>query len=678
MGQPAFAASELVRLFEQVPAVVWACDRELRFTFGGGSALVSLGLRPNQLVGVPLEEYFGDRPEAARILDFVRRAVAGEHLVFETEWQGVLLESHVSPLRDAGGSVTGVIGLALDITERRRIEEELLVNRERLEHTTALFPIAHYSIDASGVLQLTREHRKLMGLPSYVSTVTYDDLLALVHPEDRQNVIEARALGTATREPYSFQCRIIRPDGSVRHLRFQASQVFDRQGRAVRTIGTVIDVTDEVQRHHQMIDLLSHDGLTGLPNRGYFSDRLRHELAFAQGGNEIMAVVLFDLDRFSRINDSLGHLAGDAYLRTIASRLRSFQEGTQDLAARIGGDEFALLIRGAQRRGDLTRRIESLRALIEEPIVIDEQPLHVTISIGVALYPYDAADPTLMQKADLALSRARSGASARTEYYDLMVAQGVASDLRLEHGLYAAVGGSQIFPCYQPIVGVDSRIRAVEALVRWDHPQYGLLAPAVFLEVAEESGLIVDVGEQMLLRSCGDVAKLRTRIPGLRLNVNLSSRHLLSRRLPALIGSVLELSDLPPSALQIEVTEQSLIEDVSAGRNAIESLRALGLSIVIDDFGTGYNTLSYLKSFQVEGIKLDRVFIKDMLTDRYSRAICEGVMAMARSLDLHVIAEGIESAGQRDAAIAMGCKELQGFLFGKPLALRDLEASLPA
>jgi EAL domain-containing protein (putative c-di-GMP-specific phosphodiesterase class I) len=335
-------------------------------------------------------------------------------------------------------------------------------------------------------------------------------------------------------------------------------------------------------------------------------------------------------------------------------------------------------MRGSQQRGDLVRRIESLRTMLEEPVVIDEQPLRVGVSMGVSIYPYDAIDQTIMQKADLALSKARSTASGRTEYYDLMLAEDVASSVRLERDLHEAVRDSSLIPYYQPIVDGRGRIRAVEALVRWNHRQLGILAPSAFLEVAEESGLVVDLGERMLQQSCSDMAALRKRRPSLRLNLNLSSRHLLSRRLPDMLRRVLEEQALPPAALQLEVTEQSLIADVSAGRNAIEMLRSLGASVVIDDFGTGYNTLTYLKYYHVDGIKLDRVFVKDMLTDRYSRAICEGVVVMARSLDLHIIAEGIENAAQRDAAMAMGCDELQGFLFGDAMGIADMRALLGA
>lgn len=672
----AFSAEELTRLFDQVPAVVWACDRDLRFTFGAGSALDRLGLSPHQLIGVPAAEYFGSSPDAARIMEHVRGALAGESAVYDVEWNGVVFESHVSPLRDAAGEIAGVIGIALDITERRVIEEELILSRFRLQHTSALFPVAHYVTDASGTIRLLPEHRQLLGLPESTDRISYEDVLALVHPDDRKYVLEARRIGIANRRPYYVEFRLVRPDGSIRHLRAQVSPVFDERGQPVRSIGTLTDMTAEVEQQQQITELLRHDGLTGLPNRTYFSERMRHDLAFASGDSELMALVLIDLDRFSRINDSLGHLAGDEYLRIIASRLRSLQEGSANVASRIGADEFAVLLRGAQRRGDLVRRIENLRTLLEEPVVIGDRPLHVSVSMGVALYPYDASDHTLLQKADLALSHARDAGMARTEFYDLMLAEDAASSVSLEHGLHSALKDGQLVPYYQAIVDKKRGLCAVEALVRWNHPAHGLLTPSTFLDVAEESGLIIELGNLVLRQACRDVAELRKHAPWLRLNVNLSSRHLLSSRLIDSFAETLAETGLPPHAVQIEVTEQSLIEDVAVARKAIAALRSLGASVVIDDFGTGYNTLAYVKSYHVDGIKLDRTFVKDLITDRYSRAICEGVMAMARSLELPVIAEGIETAQQRDAAIAMGCDELQGFLFGRPLAAHAFAASL--
>lgn len=671
----AFTAEELTHLFDQVPAVIWACDRNFRFTFSAGSALSRLGLRPHQVVGRSVDEYFSGASNPERLLGHIRRAMAGETVLYQVEWQGTIFESHVSPIRDSSGTITGVVGVALDVTDRLRIEEELLINRYRVEHASALFPVLHYELDAGGTAGLTPELRQFFGLEPEVMTYTYDDILRQVHPDDRKVLLEARRIGLSNHQAYHAQFRLIRPDGVMLHLRVHATPVFDEHGDNIRTIGTLTDVSEEVRRQHEVTELLEHDGVTGLPNRTYFNERLRHELTFASGSNELMALVLFDLDRFSRINDSLGHLTGDEYLRTIASRLRNFQEGSQDLAARIGADEFGILLRGAQRRGVLVRRIDDLRMRLEEPVVVADRSLHVSVSIGVALYPYDAQDQTLIQRADLALSRARSSGTGRTEYYDLMLAEDVASSVRLEHGLHTAVRDSQLVPYYQPIVDVERRLRAVEALVRWNHPDYGLLAPSTFLDVAEESGLIVELGERILRQSCTDVAALRTRFPHLRLNVNFSSRHLLSRRFLDFVAKALADTGLPPQALQVEVTEQSLIADVSAGRRIIDSLRALGISIVIDDFGTGYNTLGYVKSYHVDGIKLDRMFVRDLLTDPYSRAICEGVMAMARSLSLPVIAEGIENTQQRDAVIALGCTELQGFLFGRPASPKNVAAA---
>lgn len=671
----AFTAEELTHLFDQVPAIVWACDNDSRFTFSAGSALEKLGLRPHEVVGQSLETYFKNAGNE-RLLSHVRRALQGETLLYQAEWLGRVFESHVAPVRDAAGAIVGAVGVALDITDRLHLEEELLVNRYRVEHASALFPVVHYVLDASGAVTLTPEHCDLLGIPSSVKMLSNEGIIGFVHPDDRQHVLEARRLGVGNHESYHSQFRFVRPDGAIVHVRVHATPVFDEQGKHVRTIGTLTDVTGEVTRQREVTELLEHDGVTGLANRTYFTERLRHELTFASGSSELMALALFDLDRFSRINDSLGHLAGDEYLRTIASRLRTFQEGTQDLCARIGADEFGILLRGAQRRGDLVRRIESLRTALEAPAAIDETELHVSVSAGVAIYPYDASDITLMQKADLALSHARSLGSGHTEYYDLMLAEDVASNVRLEHGLHLAVRDSQLVPFYQPIVDREEHLTAVEALVRWNHPAYGVLSPSTFLDIAEESGLIVDLGEQILRVACKEIAPLRSRSPRLRLNVNLSSRHLLSRGLLQFIGDLLARAGLPRDALQVEVTEQSLIADVSGARRAIDTLRAFGIPVVIDDFGTGYNTLGYLKSYHVDGIKLDRMFVKDMITDRYSRAICEGVMAMAHSLHLPVIAEGVETTQQRDAVIAMGCEELQGFLFGQPMSANELIAHI--
>ncbi len=421
----------------------------------------------------------------------------------------------------------------------------------------------------------------------------------------------------------------------------------------------------------------THDHLTGLPNRTLVLDRLGHALARAVRPHEPVSVLFVDLDRFKAVNDSFGHGAGDRVLREIARRLRDVVR-PEDTVGRLAGDEFVVIGEdvGEWAARDMAARVA---ATIAEPIPLSGRDLVITASIGVVC-AHGSIDPEeVLQDADVAMYRAKEQGRSRVQVFDQVLRTVRLARLDLEHDLRRALREGELVIHYQPAVRWPTGgVLAVEALVRWQHPQQGLLWPAAFVPVAEESGLIVAVGEQVLAEACRTLADLRARRPGLdavRMAVNLSARQFADPDLLDTVVGALEAADLPPDGLWLEITESVLIEEAEAV-STFRALKELGVHLVVDDFGTGFSSLGYLKRFPVDVLKIDRTFVEGLDDSAEDRAIVSAVLALAGALGLAVIAEGVETAAQRDVLERLGCHAMQGLLFGRPVPAADLDELL--
>jgi diguanylate cyclase (GGDEF)-like protein/PAS domain S-box-containing protein len=440
-----------------------------------------------------------------------------------------------------------------------------------------------------------------------------------------------------------------------------------------------IDRESERRRVHRRVRYLaSHDTLTGLPNRATFSDMLARRIGRAAADRSPFAVLFVDLDRFKVINDSLGHEAGDQLLREIAGRIRACLR-TTDAVARLGGDEFVVLAEGAEDEAHVRAVAQRLLAAAGEPVRVAGQTCHVGASIGISVYPYDGEDEqALMKHADIAMYEAKAGGKNTYRFY-ASDARGLSPQrIALETSLRGALGRDEFHLMYQPKVGLhDWRITGVEALLRWDSPDHGAVSPAQFIPLAEEIGAIVEIGRWVLRRACMQAARMRRiGLPPIRMAVNLSARQFESASLVDDIADALADAGLPGDALEIEITESMMIARADHSRAVLERIRALGVRIAIDDFGTGYSSLGQLKRFPVDTLKVDRAFVQDLPGRDEDRAIARAIVAMARSLELRTVAEGVETGEQLEFLRSIDCDEMQGFHFSRPLAAAALERLL--
>ena len=421
--------------------------------------------------------------------------------------------------------------------------------------------------------------------------------------------------------------------------------------------------------------LAYHDALTGLPNRTMFLDRLILACAHASRHHRNLAVLFLDLDRFKDINDSLGHSAGDQLLKSVAQRI---QQGirSEDTLARFGGDEFTILLGSVDSPDDAVTVASKLIQMLRIPFMLGDGELFVTSSIGVSVYPHDGVDAeSLIRAADTAMYRAKEDGRDRAQLHAPAMNAAAIERLALEQTLRRAIQQKEFILHFQPIVGVKSRrIEAVEAIIRWQHPELGLLAPAQFISIAEMSGLIVPIGAWVLRSACRQLRSFAKKFgDDIAVAVNLSPRQFQQQDLVESVVRALEQSGIQPSQLELEITESSAMQNADNSVRTLRELKRLGVRIAMDDFGTGYSSLSYLKRFPIDSLKLDRSFVRDLPDDLDDAAISSAVLAMARSLDLTVTAEGVETAEQLEFLVARGCERVQGYYFSKPLSADDFE-----
>jgi diguanylate cyclase (GGDEF)-like protein/PAS domain S-box-containing protein len=500
---------------------------------------------------------------------------------------------------------------------------------------------------------------------------------------DARRSLRTPASSAGGQRPNRHELRHRRPDGRLVHLLASGRPLLDEAGHETGRVGFYTDVTGHKQAEQELLRMALHDELTGLPNRALMVDRLGHELA--RRGRPPVAVLLLDLDQFKAVNDALGHSLGDRLLQQVASRLvdavRPF-----DTVARLGGDEFAIVcpdIGDGNGAAAVARRVERTLAA---PIDLAGLEMTVTASIGLALATpppaptdvpagIDEPEPDLpdrlLREADAAMYTAKRQGRARFEVYDPSMGEQASDRLRVLSELRAGLGRDELRLHYQPIIDIrDGRTRGVESLVRWQHPQRGLLLPDAFLPWAEESGLLVDLGAWVLRAASQQGARWQRDRP-LSISVNLSVRQLLHRDLVSQVRQLLDESGLPAQQLTLEVTETALIADLRVASQVLDQLRGLGVRLALDDFGTGYSSLAYLRHLPVDELKLDRSFLVD-LDDPASQAVVSAVIDVAHALDMTVVGEGVERPDQLAALGRLGCDLAQGFLCGRPASASDL------
>jgi len=581
---------------------------------------------------------------------------------------------------------------ARNLVNARRIATHLRRSEEKLAKAQRIAQLGWWEWNLEdNSLVCSQEFYSILGLDRDSFGGTYESLLRCIPFGDREELklrIDASVRGGS---PFSIDHRITRSDGVERIVYQQAEVSRDEAGRTVRLVGTIQDVTERKQAEDQIRFLAYFDSLTGLPNRRQFAERLAAAVQSAQRHSRLSALLFLDLDRFKRINDTLGHSAGDHLLQEVSSRLLTCLRKTDSVArpvgekpvesvvARLGGDEFIVLLSEVQRVQDAAKVARRIVEVLSEPFVLQGQEVVVTTSIGITLFPFDGdtAD-TLLKNADTAMYHAKDQGRNNYQFYNESMNATAFERLVLEANLRRALERQEFVLHYQPQVTlVDGKIFGAEALIRWRHPEMGLVPPVKFIPLAEETGLIVPIGEWALRTACEQARAWQNEgLPPVRIAVNVSSPQFADPGFVATVDEILRTTGLPPKNLDLEVTESILMGDAEASSACLRQLKQLGVWLSVDDFGTGYSSLSYLRRFSLDTLKVDRSFLLNVPDDPDHVAITSAIIALAHSLHLGVIAEGVESAEQVRFLRPQGCYSAQGFLFSRPVPAEEFRELL--
>ncbi len=466
-----------------------------------------------------------------------------------------------------------------------------------------------------------------------------------------------------------------RKDGSLFHEEKTITPQSDAVGNITHFVATGKDITERVANHEQIQYLAHHDLLTGLPNRRLLLDRIEQTIARAKWNHRHVGVLFLDMDRFKVINDSLGHDAGDQVLKIMAQRLRAcIRDG--DTVARLGGDEFAIILNDVASEDDIHNVAKKLLAEIGLPFQVRGRELFVTTSIGVSRFPEDGSDgQALLKKADVAMYNAKSKGKNNYQLYTANDETLVMERLGLESDLHRALQKQEFFLVYQPQFDTKTRaLRGIEALLRWKHPQRGIVLPLEFIPLLEETGKIIQVGAWVLGEACREAKRLQS-VTGspIRVAVNISIHQFRQPDFAEIVAAALRDADLEPSLLELEITEGVLIEDITEASRILRILGAMGVRLSIDDFGTGYSSLHYLRRLPINAMKIDKSFVKDIATDPDDAAIVTAICTLAHAMGIRVIAEGVETPGQREFLEKIDCDAMQGYLYSPPLSSAEIE-----
>lgn len=562
-----------------------------------------------------------------------------------------------------------------------RAFEELSLSRAELAHAQRISHLGSWSWDPeTGAINWSEEVYRIFGLSPTAFSPAYHSFIEAIHPDHRKRVETALHAAMHEDEPFDLDYPIVLQTGTQRILHAQAEVIRDADRRTIRVRGTVQDITEKKRAQEQIRYLAFRDSLTDLPNRRLFRERLDRAITRAKRNQRRVASLFLDLDQFKQVNDTFGHAGGDQLLQEVAKRLKRcirhddvitqfLTEQVNSSVARLGGDEFIILLSEIAHTEDAARIARRVLDSLREPVSLGAEQVLVSASIGIALYPDDGDNvDLLLRNADAAMYQAKAQGRNNYQFYRESIHAAAIKKLSMESSLRKALAREEFVLYYQPQVNTATEaIVGLEALIRWRHPELGLIAPGEFIGTAEDTGLIVPIGEWVVRAACNQsMAWQKAGLPLARVSVNLSALNFKQKSLIATIARALKESGIDPQNLELEVTESALMQDSEATLATLTQLKEMGVRLSIDDFGTGYSSLSYLRRFPIDTLKIDQAFVNEATTDRSAAMLTRAIIQLAQNLDLNVIAEGVETKEQLAFLRLHRCNEAQGYLFSPP------------
>jgi diguanylate cyclase (GGDEF)-like protein/PAS domain S-box-containing protein len=659
-----------------------------------------LGWPAGQLSGQTAKVFFRSTEDYERFGNVVgQRLTAGELIDFEwlnTRKDGSLCwYRHLAKAIPTADGTQSTIWISEDISEKKAAGEalvrahqeleqrvlertsELEQARQQLETVIQSSPLAIYTRNIDSVITSWNPAAEMM-FGWKAEEIIGQSVLPTIPLDKRAQAEELRHRVQNGEAIVQLEFERQRRDGTPIDISMTVAPLRDSTEKISGYLTIAADITDRKTAEKKVAYLAYHDPLTGLPNRLLLQDRLEQAMAHADRTRSRVALMFLDLDNFKQINDTLGHAAGDALLQEVSSRLRECVRDT-DTISRQGGDEFVIVLRDLPDTDAAVPVLAKIMERLQDPIVVEDHELSTSVSIGVTIYPEDGADvETLSKKADMAMYRAKeAGRNTYRFFNDEMSAEAI-DHLVMRNGLRRALERGEFVLHYQPLIDLSSEtVIGAEALIRWNHPELGLVPPARFIPIAEDTGLIVPIGEWVMQEACRQaMAWNKAGHPGMTVAVNLSAVQFKRGNVEQTVIHALAQSGLDPALLELELTESILIQNVEQVLATVKRLKLLGVKLSIDDFGTGYSSLSYLKRFDIDKLKIDQSFIRDLATDPDDAAIVRAIIQMARSLNLKTIAEGVENSDMPEQLRIFQCDEAQGYHFARPMPADEFASYL--